>query len=59
MSEKKTSRMAQPPLVDKFHQVGKAAFDPDIPENTRSQSQHDYEHLIERYVSPEMSIGKF
>ncbi|ESZ93326.1 hypothetical protein SBOR_6307 [Sclerotinia borealis F-4128] len=47
MSEKQNKRTAQPPLVDKFLQVGKAAFDPDIPENTRSQSRLEFDKLIE------------
>ncbi|KAA8566062.1 hypothetical protein EYC84_008666 [Monilinia fructicola] len=47
MSENKNKRTTQPPLVDKFLQIGKAAFDPDIPESTRSQSQHEFDQLIE------------
>lgn len=48
MSEKRNIRNAQPPLVDQFLQIGKAAFDPDIPESTRSQSRQEFDHLIER-----------
>ncbi|KAI9645165.1 hypothetical protein NHQ30_005899 [Ciborinia camelliae] len=47
MSEKQNNRAAQPPLVDKFLQTGKAAFDPELPETTRSQSRHEFDHLIE------------
>ncbi|QSZ36032.1 hypothetical protein DSL72_007156 [Monilinia vaccinii-corymbosi] len=47
MPENKNRRTAQPPLVDKFLQIGKAAFDPEIPENTRSQSRNEFDHLIE------------
>ncbi|APA15463.1 hypothetical protein SS1G_13388 [Sclerotinia sclerotiorum 1980 UF-70] len=47
MSGKQNNRTAQQPLVDKFLQVGKAAFDPDIPESTRFQSRHEFDQLIE------------
>jgi len=48
MSEKQNSRTAQPPLVDQFLQIGKAAFDPEIPETTKFQSRHEFNNLIER-----------
>ncbi|KAK6601895.1 hypothetical protein H4I95_06997 [Botrytis cinerea] len=47
MSEKQNSRTAQPPLVDQFLQIGKAAFDPEIPETTKFQSRHEFNNLIE------------
>ncbi|TGO46418.1 hypothetical protein BCON_0326g00070 [Botryotinia convoluta] len=47
MSEKQSNRTAQPPLVDQFLQIGKAAFDPEIPETTRIQSRHEFNNLIE------------
>lgn len=47
MSEKQNNRTAQPPLVDQFLQIGKAAFDPEIPETTKFQSRHEFNNLIE------------
>ncbi|TGO14174.1 hypothetical protein BTUL_0057g00410 [Botrytis tulipae] len=47
MSEKQNNRTAQPPLVDQFLQIGKAAFDPEVPEATRIQARHEFNSLIE------------
>jgi hypothetical protein len=41
---------SQPPLMDRFLQLGKAAFDPDLPEETRRQNQSQFKALVDRQV---------
>jgi len=40
----------QPPLMDRVLQLGKAAFDPDLPEETRRQNQPQFKTLVDRQV---------
>lgn len=37
--------------MDRILQLGKAAFDPDLPEGTRRQNQPQFKALIDRHVA--------
>lgn len=49
---------AEPPLVDKILQTGKAAFDPSLPEEARLSSQMAFQELIQRLVMWEAVAGR-
>jgi hypothetical protein len=45
-----SSKEGQPPLVDRILQIGKLAYNPELPEDDREQGQREFGELTERYV---------
>jgi hypothetical protein len=42
---------SQPPLMDRILELGKVAYDPDLPEETRQQNQAQFKTLLDGHVT--------
>lgn len=52
MEQKRGDNAARQKVLTSIIDAGKAAFDPETPENSRAQAVRDFEDLIQRQAKP-------